>query len=231
MDLKKIIEDTVATDWRDILLQFDTTELDKFLTTEKKTFDGIFGIFPEDSLIFRAFTFFNFAETKVVILGKSPPAKAGKATGLAYSSNGPMSTTSYNIYGELRRNLIQDIPNMPFFTWQGDLSHWAEQGILLLNMGLTVREGKLNSHQKKWEKYTDRIIKYISDHGQDIVFILWGKDAKSKKKLIDCNKHHIIEGENPGSPNAWKGFKGTAPFSKTNIFLEKVGKKPINWVS
>lgn len=226
MDLKKIIKDTVKTDWRDILLKFDTKSLDKFLTEEKETFDGILEIYPPEPLIFNTFKYFDFADTKVVIIGQDPYINPGQAMGMSFSvpQGQPLPPSLRNIFQEIETDLGISMKGR-----SGDLTPWVKQGVLLLNAALTTRQGKSNSHEKHWEKYTDKIIKYISDHGKDIVFVLWGNNAKSKKSLIDLNKHHIVEGVHPSPLSANRGFFGSRPFSKVNAILKKIGKKPIDW--
>lgn len=226
MDLKKIIKDTVKTNWRNILLKFDTKELDKFLTEEKEKFDDILDIYPPEPLIFNAFRHFDFEDTKVVIIGQDPYINPGQAMGMSFSvpSGEPLPPSLRNIFQEIETDLGISMKER-----SGDLTPWAKQGVLLINAALTTLQGKSNRHQKKWEKYTDKIIKYISDHGKDIVFILWGNNAKSKKSLIDLDKHHIVEGVHPSPLSANRGFFGSEPFSKTNAILKKIGKEPIDW--
>ena len=129
-----------------------------------------------------------------------------------------------NVYKELSSDLSIQVP------FQGDLTGWAEQGVLLLNATLSVRKSRPGSHQKQgWEEFTDSVIKTISDKKESIVFVLWGKFAEQKSELIDESKHHIITSSHPSPFSAHRGFLGSKPFSKTNEFLVKKGIKPIDW--
>lgn len=229
MDLKKIIKETVKTDWGEILLNVAPEELDKlnkFLSEEKEKFDDVLEIYPPPMLIFNAFTFFNFTDTKVVILGQDPYINHGEATGLAFSvpPNKTLPPSLRNIFQEVSIDIGISMKGR-----KGDLTSWAKQGVLLLNAALTTRQGKSNFHQKYWEKYTNKIIKYISDHSKDIIFILWGNNARSKISLIDLDKHYVIEGVHPSPLSASRGFFGSRPFSQTNAILKKIGKTPIDW--
>lgn len=218
------------TNWKDILLNIDNEELIKlndFLTLQKETYEPDLLILPRTELIFNAFNFFNFNELKVVILGQDSYHSIDKKTnkphamGLCFSvPNGTSIPPSLkNIYKELN-NDIEDfnIPN------HGDLTCLAEQGVLLLNSSLSVLQHNAGSHMKHWKKYTDNIIKYISENSNGVVFILWGNFAREKKKLIDINKHHILESGHP-SPFSVKTFLNNKHFSKCNDLLEN----KINW--
>ncbi len=226
MDLKQIITDTVQTDWKDVLLSLDTESLDKFLSKEKETFKGVLEIFPPDPLIFNAFNHFNIKETLITLVGQDCYIGKGEAMGLCFSvpDGIKIPPSLRNIYKEIQTDLGKDTSKR-----NGDLTHWSDQGILMLNSALTVREGKSNSHQKEWVKYTDQIIKYISDELEDVIFILWGKNAQDKIKLIDQDKHHIIKGVHPSPLSASRGFFGCQHFSQCNEILESLGKEPIDW--
>lgn len=184
-------------------------------------------IFPPGNLIFNALNLCPLIQTKVVILGQDPYHGTGEAHGLAFSvPNGVRLPPSLkNIFKELQ----QDIPG---FTppINGDLTSWAKQGVLLLNAILTVVKDTPASHQKiGWQQLTDHIIRLISDQNPHVVFILWGAFAQNKKSLIDTSKHLIIESPHPSPFSAHKGFLGSKPFSKTNVFLTQHGLKPIDW--
>ncbi|MDB4925224.1 uracil-DNA glycosylase [Mucilaginibacter sp.] len=200
-------------------------KLKEFLKNEKQAGKTIY---PKGSDIFNAFRHTPFNEVKVVILGQDPYHGAQQAHGLSFSVQKGVAVppSLQNIYKEL----ATDIPGFTI-PKTGDLTQWAKQGVLLLNATLTVQAAEAGSHQKKgWEKFTDSVIKTISDKKEGVVFILWGNYAQSKSVLIDENKHLIIKSTHP-SPLAVSrgGFFGSKPFSKTNAYLEKQGEKPIDW--
>jgi len=199
-------------------------QLRSFLKKEKQ--DGV-TIYPKGSDIFNAFWKTPFADLKVVILGQDPYHGENQAHGLSFSVQKGVAIppSLRNIYKELST----DIPG--FITPNhGDLTEWAEQGVLLLNASLTVRAGTPGSHQKRgWEEFTDNVIKTISDKKKGVVFILWGAFAQAKAELIDQKKHFIIKSPHPSPFSADRGFFGSKPFSKTNEILLKEGKKPIDW--
>ena len=200
-------------------------KLKAFLRKEKE--EG-YKIYPKGSDIFNAFQKTPFDQLKVVILGQDPYHGPGQAHGLSFSVqkgiNPPPSLK--NIFKEL----VKDIPGFTIPA-HGDLSSWAEQGVLLLNATLTVRDSSPGSHQKKgWEEFTDKVIKTISEQKEGIVFILWGAFAQAKAELIDQKKHFIIKSPHPSPFSADRGFFGSKPFSKTNEILLKTGKTPINWL-
>jgi len=199
-------------------------QLRQFLKDEK---DAGNKIYPKGSDIFNAFWKTPFSELKVVILGQDPYHGENQAHGLSFSVQKGITIppSLRNIYKEL----TTDIPD--FVTPNhGNLTEWAEQGVLLLNASLTVRAGMPGSHQKKgWEEFTDQVIKTISDKKQGIIFILWGAFAQAKAELIDKTKHHIIKSPHPSPFSADRGFFGSKPFSKTNELLIKDGKQPIDW--
>ena len=183
-------------------------------------------IFPPKKQIFRALELTPFENIKVVILGQDPYHGEGEANGLAFSVNKgiKLPPSLRNIYKELESDLGVKPPI------QGDLTSWAKQGVLLLNSVLTVEKDKPGSHRNiGWEEYTDSIIKEISDKKENIVFILWGKYAQSKKDLIDERKHLVISSPHPSPFSARKGFFGSKPFSTTNTYLKSKGKKEIDW--
>lgn len=183
-------------------------------------------IYPPKELIFRALELTPFENIKVVILGQDPYHGEGEANGLAFSVNKgvKLPPSLRNIYEELKSDMGIKIPN------HGDLTSWAKQGVLLLNSVLTVEKDKPASHRNiGWEEYTDSIIKKISDKKENIVFILWGKYAQSKKDFIDERKYLVISSPHPSPFSANKGFFGSKPFSKTNTYLKSKGKKEIDW--
>lgn len=184
-------------------------------------------VFPKKENIFKAFTLTKLDNLKVVILGQDPYHGVGQAQGLAFSTpsnikNPPsMQNILKEIESDLRRKSVCE---------NGDLTTWAEQGVLLLNTVLTVQESKAGSHQKLgWEIFTDNIIKYISQNCNDIVFLLWGSPAIKKSNLIDKNRHHILTSAHPSPLSAYRGFFGCKHFSKTNDILKTLNKKEIIW--
>ena len=184
-------------------------------------------IFPEKENIFKAFSLTKLDNLKVVILGQDPYHGIGQAQGLAFStpSNIKNPPSMQNILKEINDDL-----GRKSFCENGDLTPWAEQGVLLLNTVLTVEEAKAGSHQKLgWEIFTDNIIKYISENCSDVVFLLWGSPAIKKSNLIDANKHHILTSVHPSPLSAYRGFLGCKHFSKTNQILKKLNKEEINW--
>ena len=183
--------------------------------------------YPKNADIFNAFWKTPFDDLKVLILGQDPYHGANQAHGLSFSVQKGITTppSLKNIYKEL----LTDIPGFVIPN-HGDLTEWAEQGVMLLNATLTVRSGMPASHQKRgWEEFTDKVIQTISDKKEGIVFILWGSFAQAKAELIDQKKHFIIKSPHPSPFSADRGFFGSKPFSKTNAILEKEGKKPIDW--
>jgi uracil-DNA glycosylase len=196
-------------------------DLDFFLKSERQNFD----IFPKVKDVFKAFELTPLDKLKVVLIGQDPYHKINQAHGLSFSVNNGIKTppSLVNIYKELKTDL-----NIPIAE-HGNLTHWAKQGVLLLNATLTVREGQPGSHQKKgWENFTDEIIKYISENTENTVFLLWGNFAKTKKEIINSAKHLVLEAAHP-SPLARGAFFGSKHFSKCNEFLISKGKVTIDW--
>jgi uracil-DNA glycosylase len=184
-------------------------------------------IYPKGSDIFNAFKMTPLDQLKVVIIGQDPYHGVNQAHGLSFSVQKGITPppSLKNIYKEL----VTDIPGF-VIPGHGDLTEWAQQGVLLLNATLTVRDSTPASHQKKgWEEFTDTVIKTISDKKEGIVFILWGAYAQAKAELIDQKKHFIIKSPHPSPFSADRGFFGSKPFSKTNAILVKEGKTPIDW--
>lgn len=197
-------------------------ELRKFLVNEYKTKT----IYPNMYDIFNALHYTDYDKVKVVILGQDPYHGPNQAHGLSFSvkPNVPIPPSLRNIYKELHDDLGCYIPN------NGYLKKWADEGVLLLNTVLTVRAGLANSHKNKgWEQFTDNIIKVLNEREKPIVFILWGNNAISKKKLITNKNHLILQSVHPSPLSASRGFFGSKPFSKTNSFLESIGETPIDW--
>lgn len=184
-------------------------------------------IYPPPKYIFRAFDKTPFDKVKVVILGQDPYHGPNQANGLCFAVNQGvrLPPSLQNIYKELEIDL--GIKPKPY----GDLENWADQGVLLLNATLTVKARTAGSHQKKgWEEFTDAVIETLSNQREGLVFILWGRYAQEKGKIINRDmKHLIIESPHPSPFSAHSGFFGSAPFSQTNTYLKLSGKDPINW--
>lgn len=182
-------------------------------------------IFPPAQDLFNAFKLTNFNNIKVVILGQDPYHGEKEAMGLSFSVRRGVRTppSLRNIFKELQDDLgIERIDT--------DLSDWAEQGVFLLNTVLTVEKDKANSHKDiGWEIFTDFVIKQINDKLDNVVFILWGRQARDKKRMITNPNHYVIESAHPSPLSAYNGFFGSKPFSKTNEYLKKSNKKEINW--
>lgn len=182
-------------------------------------------IYPPGSLIFNAFDTTPFDKVKVVILGQDPYHNPNEAMGLSFSvPRGIRIPPSLrNIYKELHSDLGVPVAG------HGDLTHWAEQGVLLLNAFLTVEKNKPRSHQKiGWENFTDAVIKVLSNERENLVFMLWGGFARKKKTLIDSSKHLILEAAHP-SPLAGGAYFGSKHFSQANDYLQKHNQQTINW--
>ena len=198
------------------------TELVKELNSEYKE-----ACYPSEELIFNAFNLCPFDKVKVVILGQDPYHEQGQAMGLSFSvPEGIMLPPSLqNIYKEIQNDLGKPIPA------SGDLTRWAKQGVLLLNATLTVRAHIANSHQTLgWQNFTDAAIEALNAHREHIVFMLWGGFARSKKRLIDANRHCIIESVHPSPLSANRGgWFGQHQFSRCNAYLKEQGLGEIDW--
>ena len=184
-------------------------------------------VFPEKQNIFTAFSLTSLDNLKVVILGQDPYHGFGQAQGLSFSTPKEIKNppSMMNILKEINDDL-----GKKSVCEDGDLTPWAKDGVLLLNTILTVEEGLPKSHHNLgWEIFTDNIIKYISDNKENIIFILWGRPAISKSKLINKAKHHILTSPHPSPLSSYRGFFGSKHFSKTNEILKNLGKKEINW--
>ena len=216
----------MQTDWDPILRQeFNKPyweELQNYVFDQRSAHK----VFPHDSDVFRAFHLTSFESLKVVILGQDPYHGAGQANGLCFSVSPGISfpPSLRNIFKELVDDVGVAKPQ------SGDLASWAEQGILLLNTTLTVREGAPASHQGKgWEAFTDEVIRCISQQKENIIFVLWGASARRKKSLIDVSNHACIESVHPSPLSAHRGFLGSKPFSKINQLLRHQGLAEIDW--
>ncbi|MDD4839779.1 MAG: uracil-DNA glycosylase [Clostridia bacterium] len=196
-------------------------KLRRFLSAEYKNCT----IFPNMYDIFNALVWTAYEDVKVVILGQDPYHGNGQAHGLCFSvQEGVQPPPSLvNIFKEICADLGMKCTS-------GCLENWARQGVLLLNTVLTVREAQPNSHRGQgWETFTDKIIEMLNERSKPVVFLLWGANARSKKKLITAPQHLILEAPHPSPLSAYAGFMGCKHFSKTNEFLVKNGETPINW--
>ncbi|WP_424696133.1 uracil-DNA glycosylase [Granulicatella elegans] len=183
-------------------------------------------VFPEEKNVFNALKLTPFESVKVVILGQDPYHGFGQAHGLSFSvqKGTPLPPSLKNIYKELQEDIGGELPI------EGDLSHWAKQGVLLLNTVLTVEEGNANSHKRKgWERLTNRLIESLNELKHPVIFILWGKPAQDKEKLITNPNHVLLKAPHPSPLSAYRGFFGSKPFSKVNDILIQQGQTPIRW--
>jgi uracil-DNA glycosylase len=217
----------IAPDWKKALAdEFDQPYFDEiisFLKAEKKEGKTIY---PPGPLIFHAFEATPLKKVRVVILGQDPYHGPKQAHGLSFSVQRGIAPppSLVNIFKEIEDDLGIPRPG------HGNLEHWAEQGVMLLNASLTVEAHKANAHAKiGWHRFTDAVIRTISDECDAVVFMLWGRFAQSKAEMIDKKKHHILTSAHPSPLSAHNGFFGCRHFSKANHWLEKKGLKPIDW--
>ena len=183
-------------------------------------------VYPAGQDIFNAFNLTPFERVKVVILGQDPYHGPNQAHGLCFSVQRGVKTppSLVNIYKEIHRDLDIPIPS------HGNLSHWAGQGVLLLNAVLTVEAGQAASHQKQgWETFTDQAIEQLNRDRDGLVFLLWGSHAQKKGRLIDRERHCVLEAPHPSPLSAHRGFLGCGHFSRANQYLLQQGKEPIDW--
>lgn len=216
----------VGNKWDEVLL----TEYEKpyFMPMLKKVDEEYshYTIYPAQRNVFNALKFTDFDDVKVVILGQDPYHGPNQAHGLCFSvmPNVEIPPSLVNIYKEIVSDVGGFVPN------NGYLVHWAKQGVLMLNTVLTVREGLPQSHKNiGWTTFTDAIIRAISEQKQNVVFLLWGRNAIEKKELIDVSKHLILTAPHPSPLSAYNGFFGCKHFSKCNQYLMNHGEEPINW--
>lgn len=197
-------------------------ELTEFVRQEYKTQV----CYPPGKLIFNAFNLCPFDRVKVVIIGQDPYHGPGQAHGLCFSVNDgiPFPPSLQNIFKEIQADLGKPIPT------SGNLTRWADQGVLLLNATLTVRAHQAASHQRHgWEEFTDAVIRKLSQERDHLVFILWGSYAQKKGAVIDRERHLVLTSAHPSPLSAYHGFFGNKHFSLANAYLEQYGKTPINW--
>lgn len=216
----------MMTTWNEILAE----EMQKDYYQELQTFvqkrRAEVRVFPEEKNVFNALELTPFESVKVVILGQDPYHGFGQAHGLSFSVQKgiPLPPSLKNIYKELQEDIGGELPT------EGDLSHWAKQGVLLLNTVLTVEEGNANSHKGKgWERLTNRLIESLNELKHPVIFILWGKPAQDKEKLITNLNHVILKAPHPSPLSAYRGFFGSKPFSRVNDILIQQRQTPIRW--
>lgn len=226
--MSKITNVNIHPSWKEALAnEFQQpyfAAIKQYLLQEKQAGNAVY---PPGKLIFNAFDATPFEQVKVVILGQDPYHGPGQAMGLSFSvpRNVAIPPSLVNMYKELNTDLDLTIPI------HGDLTAWAEQGVFLLNASLTVRARAANSHQKiGWQKFTDAVIRTLSEKRTGIVFLLWGGFAKKKASLIDKTKHHVLTSGHPSPLSANRGYWfGNKHFSKTNELLKSQDGRPIDW--
>ncbi len=216
----------IEKSWQEVLQpEFDKPYFENLVGFVKQEYASR-TIFPPAGQIFNAFNTCPFNNVKVVILGQDPYHGPGQAHGLCFSVNDGIQfpPSLQNIFKEITSDLGIPAPKT------GNLTRWAEQGVLLLNATLTVRASQAGSHQGKgWEEFTDAVIKTISEKAENVVFILWGSYAIKKKSLINASKHCILTAPHPSPLSSYRGFFGCKHFSQTNTYLTSKGKTPIEW--
>ncbi len=216
----------IESSWKKALSSEWDSAYFKALTEFVRAEYGVATVYPPAGKIFAAFDACPFDDVRVVILGQDPYHGFGQANGLSFSVNPGVEIprSLQNIYRELN----DDLGVAPSLS--GDLSRWASQGVLLLNATLTVRAGSAGSHQGHgWEEFTDAAIRRLAEEREGLVFILWGAYAQRKGAFIDRMRHCVIESPHPSPLSASRGFFGSRPFSRTNDYLVKHGKQPIEW--
>ena len=214
------------TTWNEILAEEMQKDYYQNLQTFVQKRRAEVRVFPDEKNVFNALELTPFESVKVVILGQDPYHGFGQAHGLSFSVQKgiPLPPSLKNIYKELQEDIGGEFPT------EGDLSHWAQQGVLLLNTVLTVEEGNANSHKGKgWERLTNRLIKSLNELKHPVIFILWGKPAQDKEKLITNPNHVILKAPHPSPLSAYRGFFGSKPFSRVNDILIQQGQTPICW--
>lgn len=218
----------IEESWREVLQpQFDSVYFEMLTSFVRRAYQTT-TVYPPGSKIFEAFNRTPFDKVKVVILGQDPYHGPNQAHGLCFSvQDGIQPPPSLmNIYKELQKEYGVAV-NMT----NGNLTRWADQGVLLLNATLTVEAGKAGSHQGKgWETFTDAAIKALSDRREGLVFMLWGSYAQQKGRVIDRRKHLVLESSHPSPLSVYRGFDGCGHFKKANQYLQSHGQEPIDWL-
>ncbi|SNT69444.1 uracil-DNA glycosylase [Psychrobacter sp. LV10R520-6] len=227
---KQAILDNVRLpeDWKLALTdELTSNNMDDLRAFLKAAYQSNDSIYPPAPLMFNAFNLTPLSHVKVVILGQDPYHRPGQAMGLSFSV--PKTIPKPPSLNNVLKEMATDIDTS--YSAHGDLTYWAQQGVLLLNSSLTVSEGEPNSHQNKgWEQFTDAVIDIINQQTEHTVFILWGSKAQKKGKYIDTDKHLILTAVHPSPLAANRGgFFGSKPFSKTNDYLRQYGKTAIDW--
>ena len=218
---------TIHPSWKSVLSEeFEKPYFESLINFVKSEYVAQ-TCYPKGAQIFSAFEHCHFDDVKIVIIGQDPYHGPNQANGLCFSVNDgiPFPPSLQNIFKEISSDLNRPIPT------SGNLERWAEQGVLLLNATLTVRQSEAGSHQKKgWETFTDAVIRKISDEKENVIFLLWGGFAQKKASLIDSKKHLILNSGHPSPLSANRGFWfGNKHFSKANDYLKSIGKEEINW--
>lgn len=221
------MEVKIEESWKKVLQkEFDEKYFEDLINFVKSEYQKS-TVYPPAKFIFNAFNLTPFDKVKVVILGQDPYHGPNQANGLAFSVNDniPTPPSLVNIYKEIKTDLGIEAKNK-----NGNLENWAKQGVLMLNATLTVKASQAGSHQNKgWEKFTDAVVKILSEQKENLVFILWGAYAQKKGSVIDENKHLVIRSAHPSPLSAYNGFFGSKPFSQANSYLIFTGKDPIEW--
>ena len=217
----------IAESWKAILQPEFEKPYFEALTTFVKAEYGSKAVYPPGKLIFNSFDKCSFQDLKVVIIGQDPYHGPGQANGLSFSVNDGIQVppSLQNIFKEIQTDLDQAIPT------SGNLERWASQGVLLLNATLTVRANEAGSHQKQgWEQFTDAVIQTINHQKSNVVFLLWGKFAQDKGKMIDDSKHFVLKSKHPSPLSANNGgWFGNRHFSQANTYLKAKGLEEIAW--
>jgi len=212
--------------WKIIITDLMTKhDIDNKIDYAQQNNEVNLAILPKPDLVFSAFNHFGIDELNVVIIGQDPYINKEQAMGLSFSvpKGVKLPPSLKNVY-----KCIENTCEITMDFENGDLTNWAKQGVLLLNTTLTVFEKNSNSHKKIWKGFSLDLLKYISDNTENVIFMLWGNDAKKLSKVIDSNKHHILEHTHP-SPLSRKTFLECNHFHKANEILKKLGKKEIDW--
>ncbi|MBP1630061.1 MAG: uracil-DNA glycosylase [Bacteroidetes bacterium] len=220
------MEVKIEPQWKEVLREEFEKDYFISLATFIKNEYNTQVVYPKPSKIFNAFNACPFSKVKVVILGQDPYHEPNQAHGLCFSvlDPTPPPPSLVNIYKEIKLDLGVEAPK------SGDLTRWAEQGVLLLNSTLTVQAHKAGSHQNKgWEVFTDAVIHLLAENSENLVFLLWGSYAQKKGGFIDSTKHLVLKSVHPSPLSAHRGFFGNHHFSKANEYLVSKGKSPISW--
>jgi uracil-DNA glycosylase len=227
------MEVTIEPTWKEALKdEFALPYFGELHDTVREMYLGTTPVYPPPKLVFNAFELCPFDAVKVVILGQDPYHGPGQAHGLSFSvqEGTPFPPSLRNIYKELQDDIPVLSKDSPCSKQSGDLSPWAKQGVLLLNATLTVNAHQAGSHQGiGWERFTDAVIQKLSEEKEHLVFILWGRYAQEKGRVIDETKHCVLKSAHPSPLSAYNGFFGSKPFSATNSYLQEHEYPPIVW--